>query len=551
MLYFQRQELDALIGQHLTHYKTLREQMTDLFFSFVEEYSAVFSQTDEMQYILVSCPLQRQFERFFKESKDPVYQDDSHCHYVDPPLNNDLIRFCQTHLLHCMFETIQSYSSYVYLPAHILTYELQKQYIPMTLLHKIVECVEPQTLPLLLPLTHKENAIHIAQLMLSHPRIKFPFFVNNVFITNWLIQQECSFEMLENMWNHGYAVRFPVCFPDQKLYRMDSNIIQWCFQKCGNHYPFDLHCDQMIMHPSYRDVEHFPLIFYSIRNGYFPSTTAFSVLLKKTNLKEKDPLFLDYVIQKLKKDEFDMDMWCDFAWQEEQDKTIELIMSFCTDATKTYLVIHLCMNVIDTLYANMDYWVLKFQASFSRYMKQIHLIRFMDHGKIRHVDPRIVEYVNHPQEVPSMLDISYPPMYERHPQTLYFYDQNANKIELPIYLSYLHSGLLSRIVDPQGFKRMEQEKDTIFLSMGLPEFFENPKKIMQRWLMVSYLQIIPLSCSIEEVIELFHLSQYLMDEECETRAINWLDKKYIQEFEQHSQHEQMNCCLCRFWRRSF
>lgn len=548
-----RREMNTLISQDLSFYNQTKPDFSELFLNFIEEYSRIFTQSPEFQYILVPLPCHDEFQKFLENPDEKsIYDDHHHYHYIDPQMKPVFYRFCQVHQILSMCRKIQAYPSTRRLPTSLMIEEARRQQIPERYYHLLIECVEPSGLPFLLPMTTCHRSISIARLMLKFSQ-RFPLFIGNTFITNWLVQQGCDRNILDQMWNNGFPLKFPLQIetPQQQLCPIDEKIVEWCFQKCSNHYPFCTTVDHIIMNPSYKDTLHFPLISYSIQHGFIPSKTAFSVLLKKTNVATKDLVFKDYVIQQLKMRLFDVDIWAETAWQTNQDEMIQWMLTFCEQEVMSYVAIHLCMNTMDILHVDMDYWVLKLWEKFSRYMKFVHLVRFYKDKQIQTIDPRILQYLK--QETTSMSDpISYPPFYERHPQVLVFTDNHGTKVEIPVYFSFLRSGLLLKISTGTGFKPPSNpDKNVIQLDLGLPNIFMNQKKVMNEWIMFSYFRHIPYHCSIEDVIELYHLSQYLVDEECEKQSEEWLDRQYMVQYETHMKHDKKHeeCLLCSFWYR--
>jgi hypothetical protein len=438
------------------------------------------------------------------------------------------------------------------LPVSLIIDEIKGNIAPRRYFPLLIQSVEPSGLSFLLPMTKHHDSISIAHLLLRYSQ-RFPLYIGKSFITNWLVLQGCPMEMLDAMWNNGFPMNFPLQIEEdnQRLCSIDEKIVEWCFNKCGDTYPFDTCVDLIIMNNSYNDERHFPLVHHSIRNGYIPSLTAFSTLLKKTNLSSKDLYFKDFATQKLKTDYFDVVIWAETAWQANQDEIIEIILTFCKQPVLTHLVIHLCMNMMDIIHADMDYWVLRLWGSFSRYMNFSHLVRFYKDGKIVNVDKRILEYIKKPAYQNSTPPV-HPPFYEKHPQTIVFRDKLGNNVELPVYFSFLRSGLLSRIATPPtGFMPSSHpDKNTIKLDLGLPNIFNDQKKVMSDWIMYSYIREISYYSSIEEIIDLYHLSQYLLDEECEKKSEKWLDQQYMLHYQTHMKHDKkQECLLCSFWNR--
>lgn len=549
-----RRELNCLIHQDLLFYHQTKPQLSGLFLNFIEEYSRVFTQSPEFQYILVPLSCHEEFQKYLENPKEKtIYEDPHHYHYIDPQMKPAFYRFCQVHDILSMCRKIQAYPPTRRLPTSLMIEEARRQQIPERYYQLLIECVEPSGLPFLLPVSTGKKAISIAHLMLKFSQ-RFPLFIGNAFITNWLVQQGCGRGVLDQMWNNGFPLQFPLRIetPQQKLCPIDEKIVEWCFQKSGTEYPFSTSVDHIIMNPSYQDALHFPLVSYSIRYGFTPSKTAFSVLLKKTNVASKDLVFKDYVIQQLKMRNFDADIWAETAWHTNQDEMIEWMLTFCDQEVMSYVVIHLCMNTMDILHADMDYWVLKLWQNFSRYMKFVHLVRFYRDQQVRMVDPRILKHLRQdPHSTTTTSPVSYPPFYERHPQMLVFTDNHGAQVEIPVYFSFLRSGLLLKISTATGFKPPSNpDKNVVQLDLGLPNIFHNQKKVMNDWIMFSYFHHIPHHCSTEDVIELYHLSQYLVDEECEKQSERWLDRQYMTHYETHMKHDKkQECLLCSFWHR--
>lgn len=547
-----RSELNCLVRQDLLFYEETKLTMSELFLDLIDEYCRVFTQSPEFQYILVPLSCHAEFILYLENPEEKtIYKDPYHHHYIDPHMKPSFYRFCQVHQVLPMCQKILDYPSARRLPVSLVIEEAKRQLIPSRYYPLMIECIEPSGLSFLLPMTTQERSLSVATHMLRYSQ-RFPLFIGNTFITNWLVQQGCAMDMLDKMWNNGFPLKFPVRIEtlQQKLCPIHQEIVGWCFDKCRNHYPFETGVDHIIMNPSYQDPVHFPLISFSIQHGYRPSKTAFSILLKKTNMSAKDLVFKDYVIQQLKMGHFDVDVWSETTWQSDQDDVIQLIMTFCNQETLSYVVIHLCMNTMDILRADMDYWVLKLWDGFSPYMKFVHLIRFYKQGQIRSVDTRILNYLKK-NTTKTMTPVPLPPFYQRHPETIIFRDNHHNKVEIPVYFSFLRSGLLLKVSTATGFKPPSNpDKNIIQLDFGLPNIFHDQKKVMNDWVMFSYFQTIPHHCSTEDVIELYHLSQYLIDDDCEKKSEQWLDHEYMTHYETHMKHDKKHeCLLCSFWHR--
>lgn len=532
--------LHPYIHQELLFYE--QQYVSPEFLNFVEEYSRIFTKTHDFQYIMVPVAIHHEFLQHVKKKSEPIYQDDQHFHYIDPSMKKSFLRFCSIHRALTFYQHVQS-SLHSFLPPTIVIQNLDS--IPKEIFPMILECMDIPGLAYLLPHTQKQQAILIIRLLLkTKPTIKLPLCIGGVFISNWLIQQECPFDLLEKILEK-YPIRFPVRvhYPDHILCPMEEQLVEWCFRQCSM--PFDTALDLIIMNPHYQDAVHFPMVYHSLRHGHPLSTTGFSVLMKKTNLKGKDLFFIDYCIQTFKQGNFDIHTWTEMGWYEDQQETVHLMMTFCDSETRLQLVIHLCMNMMDVVHVDMDYWVLRFQYDYSHYMKFVHMVQFKKEGKVTSIDERIVDFV---QGTRKILDLptQYPPFYQQHPQTIVFYNQHFEKVQLPVYADYLSSDLIDRIRNPCGFKP-PLHKDIIELTTGLPDIFNNQKKVMTDWIMCCYLRHISPEHCIEEVVDLFHLSQYLMDEKTEQISREWLEEAYIREFETHMRHDKQTCTLCQFW----
>lgn len=539
--------LRSHIRQELLFYEQQERSMTPPFLSFVDEYCRVFIHAHDFQYIMVPSPLHIEFLSFTKKLVQPIYQDEQHFHYIDPPMRKSFLRFCSIHSILTFYQHVHT-SSQSFLPPSLVLEALND--IPTQVFPMVLECMDLPGLAFLLPHTQKERTVSVLRLLWrTKPAIQLPLLVENVFISNWLIQQECPFVLLEPILEK-YPVRFPVRvhYPDQILCPMEERLVEWCFRHCGTSYPFDTQPDLIVMNPHYEDATHFPMVSHSLRHGHGLSYTGFSVLMKKTDLRGKDLFFTDYCTQRLKQGDFDIHTWAEMSWYEDQNELVHMIMEFCDRETQLQTVIHLCMNMLDVVLVNMDYWVLRFKDFFPHYMKFIHMIRFKKNGELRAIDGRILDSVQGTRKILEK-PTQYPPLYQSHPETIVFYNQHFEKIELPCYADYLSSDVIARIRDPCGFKPPLQN-DVIELTTGLPDIFKDQKKVMQAWIMCSYLRQIPPDECTENVVELFHLSQYLMDTKTESIAREWLEEEYLRNFETHMdecRHEKSTCVLCLFW----
>lgn len=554
----QRRGLEDLITKDLMFHQEAVSKMSGLFLDFIEGSRGVFTYSGEFQYVLVPKNCHEEFKTHLKtqDRDEHIYNDAHHFHYIDPKMTPSFHRFCQIHQITPMFHRIQKHPIYKRLPVGVVIEEIRKDLVPEQYFNLVIDCLEPSGLSFVLPMTTNKRSIYIANLLLKYQE-KPPCFINNIFITNWLVQQGCPLEMLTTMWDNGFPIRFPLKVEDQhqKLCGINEKIIEWCFQKCCGVWPFNITIDHIIMNPFYMDDEHFPFIYHALKNGHPPSKTAFSILLKKTNLKNKDLYFKDYVIQKLKNNGFDEEMWTETRWQANQDELITFILEFCNeDVVWKCVIVHLCMNRIDVLYADMDYWVLKIGHLYSC-TQFAHLVRFHRDGETRVIDQRIIKHLQQrKRQMPPTDPRTYPPFYEKHHQTIIFHDNQNKKIEIPVYVSFLQSGLLDKIINPGGFKKPVNTDGggVIQLDLGLPDIFKDQKKVMCDWIMFSYIQEIPSYCSVDDVIEMHHLSQYLIDEGCMKQTTKWLDNQYIIDYETHMKHpdsKKQECLLCSFWHR--
>lgn len=540
--------LRSHIRQELLFYEQQQRTMSPAFQSFVDEYCRIFTHANDFQYIMVPCPIHSEFLSYTKKKVQPIYEDDQHFHYIDPPMKKSFLRFCSIQSIIAFYQYFHS-SSESFLTPNIVLEVLND--IPNDVFQMVLECMDLPGLAFLLPHTQKTKAICILRVLLrTKTIIHLPLFVENVFISNWLIQQECPFALLEPILEK-YPIRFPVRvhYPDQVLCPIEERLVEWCFHHCSRSYPFDTQLDLIVMNPHYEDAIHFPIVYHSLRHRHELSYMGFSVLMKKTNLYGKDLFFTDYCAQRLKQGEFDIQTWLEMGWYEDQDELVHMIMAFCNRETQLQMVIHLCMSMMDVVLVNMDYWVLRFKDMFPHYMKFVHMIRFKKNGQLRSIDARILAFVQGTRKKILEKPTQYPPFYQQHPETIVFYNQHLEKVQLPVYADYLSSDVIARIRDPCGFKPPLQ-KDVIELTTGLPDMFQDQKKVMTEWIMCSYLrQISPTQC-IDNVVELFHLSQYLMDGKTESIAREWLEEQYLQNFEEHMNqysHDNKTCVLCLFW----
>lgn len=537
-----RQKLDKMISDDLLLYNQMKQEMSSAFLDFIQENCSIFIQSTDFKYIIIPQYLQQEFNPHVAQETQPIYKDDKYNHYIDPIMKDPFLYFCKIHNALSLYETIKSH------PLLIPPETIMGKTIPPHLFKLVMNCVDPYQIHQLLPTTTRHDAVYITQIILKHFK-KFPIlFIHNISISNWLVQQGCSLFMLEQL---KIPLTFPIqiLLPNMTLSIIDKDIVEWCFKETTR-YPFDMPVDNIIMNPFYKDCDHFHYVYYSMRHGHFPSNTGFSILLKKTNLHNKDQFFMDHVIQRLKTDHFDIELWTEVGWQENQDNVIELVMDYCNYDIQKIMVIHLFMNMMDIIYADLDYWVLKLINKFSLFMKFIHLVRFKTDKceNIRHVDKRIVDHVHNPT-ITQPKSRTYPPFYKYHPQKIVFYTPLYEKKVIPVYLDYIKSGLIQRILNPNGFKQTNKDKNTI--ELHIPDIFRNQEKILWDWVMYSYLQQIPPQCSVEDVVELYHLSQYLMDDQCEKQTLEWMDNQYMKEFEDHHLHVQEECLTCLFWNRSF
>lgn len=537
-----RRELDRIVSDDLFFYNHTKQSMSSAFLDLIQEYAYTFTQTADFRYIIVPQHLVQEFHPYTAEETQPIYKDNKHYHYIDPIMKSSFLRFCKVHQALPLYEKIQSH------PLQIPPEILMETAIPPHIFRLVMDCVDPHHIPQLLPTTTGQDAVYITQIILKHFK-KFPILViHNMSTTNWLVQQGCPLSMLEQL---RTPLQFPVHIlrPDMTLSVIDKEIVEWCF-KNNPGYPLDIPVDNIIMNPFYKDRDHFHYIYYSMRYGHFPSKTGFSILLKKTDLRGKDQFFMDHVVQRLRTNNLDIEIWTEVGWQEDQDMVIDLVVGYCNDEIQRIMVVHLFMNMMDIIYADLNYWALRLRAKFSRLMRFIHLVKFKKEKckEIRHVDKRIVERIHNPTTTPPR-PTTYPPFYKHHPQKIVFDTPNGGKKTIPVYLDYLRSGLIHRILNPNGFKPTNKDKNTI--ELHIPDIFRDQEKTLWDWVMCSYLQQIPPHCSVEDVVELYHLSQYLMDDLCEKQILEWMDNQYMTDFEAHHFHTQEECLVCLFWDRSF
>jgi len=555
-------KLCNIINEYMTFSKKFRPNLSVDFLKFIEDTSTLFTHFTEYQYILLPVHLKTQFEFYMLGDEKPVYTSNKHYHYIDPIMKSEFIYFCMiatfTKLFNKITDYFENHKNEEWMPLDVVEQEILVGYFENgkepDLFHSICNCMNSNDLSNILPYVKKKEAVFVVQTIFDRHNYKcIPNTIHNKPIVNWIIYQECSLDIVMTLDQHGKHIQLPLKFNHLNNFKNQSHIdiLKWCLSR-SNVYPLDVSIDHLIMN----NVIVFEVISLLIKNNFHPSRTTFGILLKKmdfNNMNEYDNnFFTNYTIKRLKDDDVCIEMWVETSWHYNQDHVIDLILNHGKEYLCQYMVTHICCNLLDIILANVDYWVLRFYRKYYICKNYIKIIRFSTNMvNVCQVDERIIAYIFEKDIKKQQELIEYPPFYEPHKEMIVFRDQNDQEIQIPVYFQYLRSNLLKMMASPNGFREKKEINDGVFiLEMGLPDLFRDQKKTVCQWVSHCYTQQITFIEHYIDIIELYYLCRYLLDDVGSQCALEWLDKCYIDNFETHLLNQCIDgCALCASWRR--
>lgn len=95
----------------MNSYYKMKQQMTRKFYKFVTDYCYEFLIKNDYQYIIVPITLLSEFHTYLETNTDPIYQEDRGFHFIDPPMKQNFLSFCQTHI-HRQEQMLKNYFKY-------------------------------------------------------------------------------------------------------------------------------------------------------------------------------------------------------------------------------------------------------------------------------------------------------------------------------------------------------------------------------------------------------------------------------------------------------
>jgi len=141
----------------------------------------------------------------------------------------------------------------------------------------------------------------------------------------------------------------------------------------------------------------------------------------------------------------------------------------------------------------------------------------------------------------------------------------AKDLQVPVHLQAVvaQSKFLKAVTEDRGFKRvMETDEGSgrkhLHLHGGVPEQIKDPRMTVHDWLTFCYCGVAPQGMSVDRMVDVQVLDDYLQDEECVAYAAKLLEREWLEDFRVHREHHQhrratntTDCPVCTHWWNSF
>ena len=138
-------------------------------------------------------------------------------------------------------------------------------------------------------------------------------------------------------------------------------------------------------------------------------------------------------------------------------------------------------------------------------------------------------------------------------------------LQVPVHLQAVvdQSKFLKAMTEDRGFKRVMvtdegSGRKHLHLEGGVPEQIQDPRAAVHDWLTFCYCGVAPQGMSVDRMVDLQALADYLQDKECVAYAAKLLEREWLEDFRVHREQKQhrramdtTDCPVCTHWWNSY
>lgn len=176
-------------------------------------------------------------------------------------------------------------------------------------------------------------------------------------------------------------------------------------------------------------------------------------------------------------------------------------------------------------------------------------------GSTSCIDPRVINYICQESQVtarrPNSLG-STPPNFTTSPD---LHIQFSDQVRVTVYSEFItkRSPVISVLVDGHGFKQVltsSGPEKVLVLQTGLPEQVCSHEGAVNAWVTFCYTASVKPSLSVEDIVDLKILADYLQDDTCVATCNLWLEYEYMSKEEHYagSSRHVRECAYCTHWK---
>lgn len=419
--------------------------------------------------------------------------------------------------------------------------------------------------------------LHIVLDHVVHRRLNLPSSVDDIPLLHYILEKtpRSSPLLFERMLSEEEGFYTLELTTPLKYMQYNPRIIAWIllrYPQLG--YPF---VDFNINNLCHLDwIGTLPHIAVLVLNGqYHPDDDAISSLLRNADIiPQTTPgsikcrrLLLDYIKESLTTNRnklSSMVFWCS-AEYGPSDELMEIVASHLKNQTFALNIALLFLEITwrypppTPLRLNIDYWVLYFheQGYYEKTTKaciKAHMRNYkIKWGQEYPVDARIINRLFLPDTLSScnrygVADRVFPNFGDI---------SNINVLEIrgcstPFYVYLEHlvgkSELFQNMVNQKAFRPPPGlDKGILKMEFDIPEDIQNVHKSIVTWISHCYTGLIPFDMSVDDVVDLYSLASYLMDDDCLEHCIKWLSQEFLINFRNHMDCKE--CYVCTSWKQ--
>lgn len=414
---------------------------------------------------------------------------------------------------------------------------------------------------------------HIIRIIICREETaELPAVVHDVPLANAVALLGGAVSEIESIANHGHLLQFPVAPTEEwsQVYTrgytdLTDNTVAYLINKSGSVYPFGKTLDELLSRHRYM---HMNVTYTLAYSGKYPVSKSAFLALVGSGIFREDVMdttrFLPWLRNNIKNytittDDIDTMIMC---WGCSAYISFEGV-KVLTETLGSNFTTVFC----DALFEDDD------EGYRRNGLPHFHFESFMLYlfasgmlpSKPRsfwenlvfydqeHIDSRVVDYVcaTTSRSKPHVLATNPPIFSKSHDLLVQFNDE----IRAHVYSEYItkHSPVINVLVEGHGFKQVLTScgpQKLLVLQTGLPEALVNPEEAVNAWVTFCYTRAVKPSATVEDVVDLRTIADYLQDQDCVVMCSEWMEHEYMSNEDHHAnwfnEHIQ-SCVVCTHW----